>query len=261
MPYHDILKQLGLSEREAKIYLTSLELGPETAQKIAKKSGIARTTAYGQIKSLIRKGLMNVNKRDKKLFFATEPPENLLVLINSRKREFLRLCNESRKLIPKLRLLFETNEERPRVKLFEGREGLKSIIKDFAKSKFSSVEEFTSTDEAYEFLPPRKNDYRQKLKTRFRNIPMRIIYTSKEGAFLKPRDKLKERRFLPKDQFPFSGSITVYGNKLFLISQKKTVIGIQVESKEIANTLRIMFDLAWDAAAKYQKINKNPLSN
>ena len=253
MSYYDTLKQLGLSEREAKIYLASLELGPETAQKIAQKSGITRTTAYAQIKSLVKRGLMNINRRDKKLFFAAESPENLSVLINSRKKEFLILRNELRRLVPKLRLLFETTDERPRVKLFEGREGLKSIIKDFARSKFSSVEEFTSTDEAYEFLPPQRNDYRQKLKAKFRNIPMRIIYTSKRGAFLKPKDKLKERRFLPKDQFPFSGSITIYGNKLFLIGQKKTVIGIHVESKEIANTLRKMFNLAWDAAAKYQK--------
>lgn len=253
MSYYNTLKQLGLSERETKTYLASLELGPETARKIAQKSGITRTTAYTQIKSLIKRGLMNVNRRDKKLFFAAEPPENLSILINSRKNEFIGLRNELRKLIPKLRLLFETTEERPKVKLFEGREGLKSVIKDFARSKFSSIEEFTSTDEAYEFLPPKKNDYRQKLKSKFKNIPMRIIYTSKRGAFLNPRDKLKERRFLPKDQFPFSGSMTIYGNKLFLIGQKRTVIGIHVESKEITNILRIMFNLAWDAAAKYQK--------
>lgn len=250
--YNDIFKKLGLSEKEIKIYSAALELGPETANKIAKKAGITRTTAYIQLKSLIKKGLINSNARDKKTFFAAEPPENLLTLLEARKRETIKLHSELKKVIPKLRLLFETTEERPRIKFFEGKDGLKTMVNDFTKSKFSSVEEFTSIDEAYEFSPPQKNDYRQKIKRKFSKTPIKTIYTSKQGPFLKSKQKLKERRFLPKEKFPFTGSVTIYGNKVSLISQKKTVIGIIIESKEIANTLRTMFGLAWNEAGKYK---------
>ncbi len=152
-----------------------------------------------------------------------------------------------------IKLLFETNEERPRVHFFEGKTGLQDMINDFMKSKFASVEEFVPLDEAFAFSPPKKGDYRQKISKKFRKVPMRTIYTSNNGLLLKPKKGLRERRVLPKEKFPFLGSLTIYGNKVALISQKKTVTGVIVENKEIAETLRTMFDLAWGATEKYQK--------
>ena len=65
----EMLVKLGLSEKEAHIYEAALESGPETAQKIARRAGITRTATYIYIKSLIKKGLMSSNTRDKKTFF------------------------------------------------------------------------------------------------------------------------------------------------------------------------------------------------
>ena len=87
---------------------------------------------------------------------------------------------------------------------------------------------------------------------------MRIIYTSKSEPVLETKKGLRERRFLPKEKFPFAGSVTIYGNKVALINQKTTVSGVIIENKEIAETLRTMFNLAWEASEKYQK-EKNPL--
>lgn len=253
MSFTEIFKKLGLSEKEAGVYESSLELGPETVQKIAAKSGLTRTTAYPHIKSLIKRGLMTSSRRDKKTLFTAEPPENLSLLLDLQKKETEQLSFELEKIMPRLRLLFETTEERPRIRLFEGKEGLMAMVNDFMKSKFQSVEEFVPIDEAWAFSPPKKNDYRAKINKKFSKVPMRTIYTSEKGPFLKPKRGLKERRFLPKDKFPFTGSVIVYGSKASLISQKRTVVGVIVESKEIAETLRTMFDLAWDAALKYKK--------
>lgn len=37
-----VLEKFGLSEKEAKIYLATLELGQATVQQIAKKAGLVR---------------------------------------------------------------------------------------------------------------------------------------------------------------------------------------------------------------------------
>ena len=251
--YGNILNKLGLSEKEAKIYEAALELGPETIQRITRKAGIKRTAAYTYVRSLIRKGLMSSGIRDKKTYFSAEAPENLSMLLDIRKKETKQLASDLQKVIPKLRTLFETTEERPRVRFFEGKEGLKTMINDFMKSKFTSAEEFVSIDEAFAFFPPQPNDYREKIRKKFRKIPMRILYSSKKGPFLKPKQKSQEYRFLLKEKFPFTGGVTIYGNKVSLISRKRTVVGVIIESKGIADTLRTMFDLAWDTAAKYNK--------
>ena len=54
--YEKELQDLGLSEKEAKVYLTALEMGAETAQNIAKKANVNRATTYVQIDSLKAKG-------------------------------------------------------------------------------------------------------------------------------------------------------------------------------------------------------------
>ncbi len=82
---------------------------------------------------------------------------------------------------------------------------------------------------------------------------MRTIYTSKSESVLETKKGLKERRFLPKEKFPFAGSVTIYGNKVSLISQKRTISGVIIENKEIADTLKTIFNLAWEASEKYQK--------
>ena len=46
------LKSLGFSEKEARVYLALLELGPSTTTEIARKSKINRTTGYDILESL-----------------------------------------------------------------------------------------------------------------------------------------------------------------------------------------------------------------
>lgn len=245
----DILIRLGLGEKEARIYETALESGPETVQKIARGAGITRTSAYTHIKSLMKQGLMSKDTRDKRTYFAAEPPENLFRLVEMRRKEAQRYSFELKKTMPRLRTLYETSAERPRVRVFEGREGLKAMINDLLKSKFQSLEEFTSLDEIYAIIPPQPDDHRQQIKKKFPKIPKRVIYTSKQGPFLK-QEKDAEFRFLPKDKFPFTGSVNIYGNKVTLTSHKKTITGVIIENREIADTLRAFFDLAWKALEK-----------
>ena len=51
------LQDAGLSETEAKIYLAALELGQTSVSRIARKSGIKRTTIYLSLENLMEKGL------------------------------------------------------------------------------------------------------------------------------------------------------------------------------------------------------------
>ncbi len=45
------LKKLGLTDKEVRVYLATLELGYTTVQKIAQAAKISRPTAYAVIKS------------------------------------------------------------------------------------------------------------------------------------------------------------------------------------------------------------------
>jgi len=250
----NILVKLGLAEKEAQIYKVALESGPETVQKIAQRAEITRTGAYAYIKSLMSRGLMSSSTRDKKTYFLAESPESLSSLLDSRKKEVQRLIFEFKKTMPQLRTLFETNEERPQVRVFEGKDGFKTMTNDLLKSKFQALEEFTSVDEIYTIYPTQQEEYREKLAKKFKKARTRIIYTS-NNPVLNKLSRVAELRFLSKEKFPFVGSMNIYGNKVALTSHKKTTTGVIIENKEIAETMRAIFNLAWESLDK--KIGAN----
>ena len=63
------LIELGLSEKEASVYLASLELGASSVQKISQQAKINRATTYVIIESLSKKGLMSTMEKAGKIFF------------------------------------------------------------------------------------------------------------------------------------------------------------------------------------------------
>lgn len=253
--YEKELQQLGLSEKEAKVYSASLELGPTSVIEISKRASLKRPTTYYAIEELIRKGLMSFFEKGKKRYFSAESPERLLSLIIAQKRKVAALEEELQKVLPGLNNIFDLAGERPKVRFFEGKEGIKAIQEDILKSKFKSIEEFVPLDEAYKIFPPSFKDHRQKLAQITKNIPRRTIYISQKGAFLPQKGRKIERRFIPPQKFPFSIELTIYGNKTAIVAYRGKLIGTVIESQEIADSLRIFFNLAWKAAESYQKEN------
>src|SRR3989338_6412357 len=82
-----ILEDLGLSEKEAKVYLASLELGESAPAEIAKHAGINRDTTYVIAEKLVKDGLMSQLEKDKKTYFMAENPEQLLRLLRKQEQD------------------------------------------------------------------------------------------------------------------------------------------------------------------------------
>ena len=125
------LKELGLAEKEAKVFLASLELGSSAVQEIAKKAEINRATTYVIIEKLMKKGLMSSVEKGKKTFFQTEDPKRLLKLLEEQEESLKRKEEEFKKYLPELETLFNIAEEKPKVRFFEGKEGLIAIREDY----------------------------------------------------------------------------------------------------------------------------------
>lgn len=110
----NILQQLGLSDKEAKTYLASLELGSATAQEIAKKTNLKRPTVYFVINRLIQLGLMSSFEKGKKTYFTAESPERLIALAARQRRKVVALEEELQNILPQLNNLFQLSGEKPR---------------------------------------------------------------------------------------------------------------------------------------------------
>ncbi|MDD5464143.1 MAG: helix-turn-helix domain-containing protein, partial [Candidatus Moranbacteria bacterium] len=106
------LQKLGLSQKEARLYLVALETGPSTVAKLAQKSGLKRGTIYEFLGEMLEKGLLEVNILGKRKLYAGVEPKKLHKIID-RQKEIL----ES--LLPNLSLLSSNSSTKPKIKLFE----------------------------------------------------------------------------------------------------------------------------------------------
>lgn len=66
----ELLNKFGLTNSEAKVYVSLLAMDPSSGYKISGKSGIARSKVYNVLSSLIAKGMVLQSKDDSPLYSA-----------------------------------------------------------------------------------------------------------------------------------------------------------------------------------------------
>ena len=71
------LKNLGLNEKEARVYVALLQLGKATAYSVAKHSGLKKPTTYVILDDLIDKGIVSKVPRAKIMQYTAISPEDL----------------------------------------------------------------------------------------------------------------------------------------------------------------------------------------
>jgi sugar-specific transcriptional regulator TrmB len=81
------IERLGLTEKEAKLYLTSLRIGPVTMQQLAAKAKIDRGTAYHVAKTLGQKSLFQQVSAGKKPLFGVTSPREFYEYVAEAKRQ------------------------------------------------------------------------------------------------------------------------------------------------------------------------------
>jgi sugar-specific transcriptional regulator TrmB len=101
------IKRLGLTEKESRVYLTSLRIGPASMQILARKANIDRGTAYHVAQTLQEKGLFaTVENGTRPLYRATHPRE-LYVHVERKKQEADAHFSAMQEMIEDLEALYE----------------------------------------------------------------------------------------------------------------------------------------------------------
>ncbi len=101
------IESLGLTEKESKLYLTSLRIGPASMQVLARKAKIDRGTAYHTAKTLTEKGLFAIVEDGKRPLFRVTHPHNLFTYVEAKKREADAQFTAMQSMIEDLEQLFE----------------------------------------------------------------------------------------------------------------------------------------------------------
>ena len=253
------IEELGLSNKEARVYVACLTLGASPVQKIADQAGIKRVTAYVILESLVSLGLVSQSVKGKKTFFNAEEPSNLRRLLEKREQEVKEQKLNFEQVLPELMSLKEVPKDSPAVKFYEGAEGIKAITSTYLEAASNAgiqeVYGISNLDEIYAFFPEFQANSGNPERTRT-GLTSRFIYSYTGGPILKDSDKVRSResRWVPPDKFALTGDWNVVGDTVIILSPRGTQpIGITIHSTQLAEGMREIFNLAWEAAKPYNE--------
>jgi len=254
------LEKLGLSPKESRVYLATLELGQDTVQNIAKKAKIRRPTTYVILDSLLKMGLVTTVEEGKKTLYAAEAPEQLDILLKKQEDDIETMRGQLKGIIPDLRAIYNLSSEKPRVKFYEGKEGIVAMVEDFLRNADPKTESlgFTPLDELLKVFPDWEEQNTQRRAGR--DIKSRLIYTRAEGPLPGATSQQAKRnaRYVPFNKYPITGGLTLYkdtqkNSKIAMLSYRGQLMGVIIENEELYKTMKTIFELAWEGAAKYTK--------
>ncbi len=238
------LKKFGLSEKEANVYLSCLELGETTATDISIKSNLPRTLVYDILERLISLGLVSYNiQANKKHFMAAEPQELLRIL--KEKEESIKEILSDLEELQKLK-----GVKRPKVEIYEGKEGMKTVMNDILKLGIKEFLAYGSSRSSFKIIPVfMEHWHKERIK---RKVVMKILYNNTKSA----REKVKKNpeslkyakyKFMPIELESPTATL-IYDNKVVLQSWTKEPFAVMIENEEMANNQRRYFEELWKIA-------------
>lgn len=249
MEFNKIFTQLGFSNNKTKVYLAALSLGSASVTEISKKAEIIRTTTYKILEELTKEGLLEESVKNKVKLFVALSPVKLIELINNNKKA-------TEAILPGLLDLFTDTGFRPKMKFYTGEQGRKKVYEDVLNLKNETIYTFSPIKNILEdfgetyvrhFLEKRAKNKTRRFALRQTDAKSK---SNKEWEFYTTDSRmLREVKFLPP-KITFSTLIQIYDNKIGVISSKKENYAFIIESQELTNLMKQIFEWFWFVADK-----------
>ncbi|BCX14169.1 MAG: hypothetical protein KatS3mg085_701 [Candidatus Dojkabacteria bacterium] len=250
----EYLTQFGLNSKEINVYLTLLRIGPSSVMKIARETGIKRSTTHNVVEDLVAKGLASQTYYGARRMVVAEPPEKLSVIIDSKKWEIQKLEESIDEVVSRINEVVPTKDKMNDVdvKYFDGDNGFKDVVQRALKS---GSKEILIISNVSEFFKVYNKDYDDRIfipKRIRKGISVRnLVLDDPMLNKLTKNDKeqLRETRILPTTK-KFLTTTYIYENEISIMVSHQPYKAVVVNNKFIADTFKIMFDMLWEISKK-----------
>lgn len=238
-----ILKNIGLEENEAEVYLASLSLGPTTVLKIARSSEIKRTTLYGVIESLKNKGLMRVETKGLKSLYVAENPEYLDTMLETKKREL----NSN---LANFMALYKLQGSESSMKYYTGLKAMKRVY-------LSTLDDIRNGDEYLVITNQKKwfeldSDFWMKEYIEERaKLPCKTRLISQDSDLAREHQKFQknynEEFKIFKQGTNIDIDMVLTNQKLIIVDLSEPLTTLVIENKNIINLQKQLFEVIWQS--------------
>lgn len=233
-------REIGLTDNEIRIYLELLRLGEALASELADRTNTNRTLTYQILNNLLKRGLISYVIKNNVKYFKASHPSKLLDFLKEKETNI-------QNLIPELLELKKPKKKKYDVELYEGIEGLKTILNDVIRTKPKEFFDFTS-GMTIVVLPSYYMDNWEKKRVKAR-IYGKFLFDNTEIGRKRGKElaklKIAEVRYLPKGLLVPS-HIYIYGDKVGLtLWVEEFPFGILIKSQELADRFKEFFEWFW----------------
>ena len=189
------------------------------------------------------KGLIIATKKQKRTFYYAENPSKLGNILEEK-------VNAFDNLLPELLAMSNLIDRKPKIRFFEGVEGLKNIYKDTLNYPDSEILAWTSP-EAFKYIDM---DYlfQDYIPSRVKNKIWAKVIIPKVKAMEQykedDRKSLRETRFIKTEKGNIlEVEIMLYGKNKISFQSFQESFGLIIESEKIFDTLKVIFMTQWDS--------------
>ena len=248
----NILKEIGLTDNETKVYLALLKLKKGTKTNIVREAKVLSSKVYEILDRLIRKGFVAYFVENGVKTFVPVHPNNVEFLFEEKIHD---LEKQKITLDKYLKKFFSGKEEfLTDVQIFKGWRGFQQailiILSDLKNRDIYHILGLNATEDiegGFMYIPKVARKFDEKKITR-----KVILKSSDEDVLFKYLKEYGNRKLWDVKHFPTVGplEIGISNNYILLNLLEKEPISIIIKNKNIRNSFLQYFNILWKISAK-----------
>lgn len=237
----DVLRDNGLSDKEALVYVTNLQLGQAPVSTIARHMRENRVTVYSILKNLIQKWIAKSSTKKNTTYYSVIDADQLAQKISEKVQRL-------HDVVPQLMAMTTKINTPVKTQFFEWLEWMKTIYEQIIREGDSTMEPdepFLSFTGSWD-MDPHLLTYLEK-----DFIPRRLTYPRKTQAILSWRGSSYEHYTHQKHEsitiddplFELANEIVVYGKDqvAILMYSPSEMAALVIQSQTLHNALKSFF--------------------
>ena len=237
------LEELGLSDKEAAVYLALLTFENAAPSTIAEKTKLNRSTVYVVLESLEKKGLASETNVGKTIHYQAAAPERLETYVEQQKLKLEEMERRLSDIIPQIKAVHREAGERPIIRVAYGKDAALAQTLEFynVENKEKTGYFIFNQDMLNEQYTPKGLARVKEIRPTKKILGMSIY----NAANPIPSNELTERRRVDDKEFPITADISIHEDRVHIVTLGEQATTMLIQSKDFANTLKTLFKLAF----------------
>ncbi len=265
------LIELGISEREAKLYLTMLEYGEVTANDLHRLTGIQRSRVYSILSRMVVHGLCNERQEGRNRFFTALNPKRVKeAMVRQWEAERSEKEETAERIFDKLEDTFNQGEQETplhRVELIRNANNIHNKYMELVEETQQEILAYVKPPIAATTRKTRELQFNAQERALKRGVLSRTIFSLKdlaeidiEWTQLDELDQMRVVERLPVKMFIFDGLKALFGIPSTADRNTKNFFILFVDDPGFCEVLVESFEKVWERALPVEVLKGNSIS-